>query len=93
MRPIKLDSDIQPLTEFRANTAFYIKQINVEQRPLVLTQHGKSVAVMLNVKDYEDLIEKSEMINDIKIAESQIDRGLGINHQKVIREIKRNITG
>lgn len=89
MRQIRLDTDIKPLSEFRSNTAFFIKQVNEERRPLVLTQHGKSIAVLLNVTDYENILEKSELIEDIKLAESQIEKGLGINHEDVIKKIKQ----
>ncbi len=51
MRQIRLDNDIQPLSEFRSRTAFLIKQVNEDKRPLILTQHGKSIAVVLSVSD------------------------------------------
>lgn len=91
MRHIRLDDDIQPLSEFRARTAFFIKQVNEERRPLVLTQHGKSIAVVLNVSDYENMLEKNEMIEDIKLAEYQIENGLGISHQDAIKQINRKM--
>ncbi|NOE70456.1 type II toxin-antitoxin system Phd/YefM family antitoxin, partial [Vibrio cholerae] len=47
MSRIHLDQDIQPLSEFRAGVASFIKQINETRRPLVITQRGKGVAVVL----------------------------------------------
>jgi prevent-host-death family protein len=91
MRQIRLDTDIQPLSEFRSNTAYFIKQVNENQRPLILTQHGKSIAVVLNVKDYDNMIEKIELIEDIKIAESQIVNGLGISNEDAKKYIKKKI--
>jgi len=91
MKNIRLDSDIQSLSEFRSNTAFFIKQINTSRRPLVLTQHGKSIAVVLNVIDYENMIEKNEILKDIKLAEYQIENGLGIEHENAIKQIKGKI--
>ena len=91
MRQIRLDTDIQPLSEFRSNTAYFIKQVNENQRPIILTQHGKSIAVVLNVKDYDNMIEKIELIEDIKIAESQIENGLGISYEDAIKYIKEKL--
>jgi antitoxin YefM len=88
MRHIRIDTDIQPLSEFRSKTAFFIKQVNEQRRPLVLTQHGKSIAVVLNVNDYESIIEKQELIDDIELAEYQIEQGQGINHEKVLKKIR-----
>ena len=89
MKQIRLDSDIQPLSEFRSRTAFFIKQVNEEGRPLILTQHGKSIAVVLNVSDYENMREKNEMIEEIKLAEYQIEQGLGISQENAINQIIR----
>lgn len=47
MSRIHFDQDIQPLSEFRAGVASYIKQINETRRPLVNTRRGKGVAVVL----------------------------------------------
>ncbi len=91
MRHIRLGDDIQPLSEFRSRTAFFIKQVNEDRRPLVLTQHGKSIAVVLSVSDYENMLEKNEMIEDIELAEYQIEHGLGKTHEDVIKQIKRKM--
>ena len=53
MSRIHFDQDIQPLSEFRAGVASYIKQINETRRPLVITQRDKGVAVVLDVAEYE----------------------------------------
>ena len=45
MSRIRLDQDIQPLSEFRAGVTSFIRQINETHRPLVITQRGKGVAV------------------------------------------------
>jgi antitoxin YefM len=76
------------LSEFRSRTAHFIKQVNEDRRPLVLTQHGKSIAVVLTVSDYENLIEKQELIDDIRLAEYQIEQGLGTTHENVVKKIR-----
>ncbi|EHS1223292.1 type II toxin-antitoxin system Phd/YefM family antitoxin, partial [Vibrio parahaemolyticus] len=53
MSRIHFDQDIQPLSEFRAGVTSFIKQINETRRPLVITQRGKGVAVVLDVAEYE----------------------------------------
>jgi PHD/YefM family antitoxin component YafN of YafNO toxin-antitoxin module len=55
----------------------------------VITQHGKSSAVLLGVKEYESLIEKIEILQDIQLSEKQISEGLGINHNKVKNTISK----
>ncbi len=56
MEGIDLENDIRPLSEFRANTASLVRQVKKTGRPLVLTQHGKSTVVLLDVRHYQNLV-------------------------------------
>ncbi|NHZ85491.1 MAG: type II toxin-antitoxin system prevent-host-death family antitoxin, partial [Planctomycetia bacterium] len=64
MRHINFEDDIKPLSEFRANSANFIKQIKDTKRPLILTQHGKSAAVLIDVAEYQATIEKLELLQE-----------------------------
>jgi len=81
MSRIRLDQDIQPLSAFRAGVASYIRQINETHRPLVITQRGKGVAVVLDVAEYEAMQEKIEMLEEIQQAESELASGLGVSNE------------
>ncbi|MBT4289081.1 MAG: type II toxin-antitoxin system Phd/YefM family antitoxin [Deltaproteobacteria bacterium] len=83
MQRIKLDQDIKPLSEFRANATACIKQVTETRRPLIITQHGKSSAVLMDVQEYERLLEKIELLQDIKLAEAQLDQNQGLSHKNV----------
>ena len=75
MKQINFKNDIKPLSEFRANAANFVKQIKETKRPLILTQHGKSSAVLIDVGEYQSIIEKIELLQDVQIAEHQIAEG------------------
>lgn len=75
MQKISLEQDIKPLSEFRANAAGFIEQINKTGRPIVLTQNGKGAAVVLGVAAYDALMEKMELLEEISIAEVQMNGG------------------
>ena len=68
MKRIILDKDILSVSDFRANANSLLKQIKKTKRALVLTQHGKSSAVVLDVSEYEHLLEEIELLRDIKTA-------------------------
>jgi prevent-host-death family protein len=82
MRAINIVDDIKPISEFRANSAAVIEQVRESGRPVVLTQNGRSAAVLLDVRVYEQLMEKLEVLADIHLAERQIERNEGIPHEK-----------
>ena len=87
MPKVRPTVDIQPLTAFRANVAGFIDQVRSTHRPLVLTQHGRSAAVLLGASDYEALVDEVELLRNIAVAERQIDEGLGIPHEEVVRRL------
>ncbi|MCA2017050.1 type II toxin-antitoxin system Phd/YefM family antitoxin [Vibrio tritonius] len=81
MNRIRFDQDIRPLSEFRSGVASFIKQINETRRPLVITQRGKGVAVVLDVEEYEAMQEKIELLEEMRTAEAQLASGLGISNE------------
>jgi prevent-host-death family protein len=81
----KLSQDIQPLSEFRANTARFVRHVQETRRPLVLTQRGRGTAVLLDINEYERLLDRAELAEDVRVAEAQLDRGEGVPHD-VARE-------
>jgi antitoxin YefM len=82
MTRLRLDEDIKPLSEFRANAVALVEQVRETRRPLVLTQRGHSTAVVLGVSEYERLLDQVEMTRDVHQAEHQLDAGLGIPHEE-----------
>lgn len=86
MHPIRFSRDIRSLTEFRSNAAAFIRQVRRTRRPLVLTQHGRSAAVLLDVEEYERLIERAELLDDVATAE-QLERGEGIDHDQAKTQV------
>ncbi|MCG8458180.1 MAG: type II toxin-antitoxin system Phd/YefM family antitoxin [Holophagales bacterium] len=81
MRRLSLREDIRPVTEFRSNTASLIEQVQRTKRALVLTQRGHSAAVVMDVDEYERLLEELELLRDIQRAEEQLQRGEGVSHE------------
>lgn len=80
MQPINIKEDIHPLSDFRAGVSLYIKQVAKTKRPLVITQHGKGVAVLANIAEFEAMQTRLELLEDIYKAETQIKDGLGVSH-------------
>ena len=93
MSRIHFDKDIQPLSEFRAGVASYIKQINETRRPLVITQRGKGVAVVLDVAEYEAMQEKIELLEELRMAEAQLAAGSGVSNNDARAQVMARIKG
>jgi len=90
VRP-RFSQDIRPLSEFRANAAAFIQQVRSTRRPLVLTQHGRGAAVLLDIHEYERLIEQTELLQDVHTAEQQLAADQGIDHEEAKAEVLRRL--
>ena len=66
MPKVKPSEDIRPLSEFRAKMAAFIDQVRDTGRPVFLTEHGRSAAVLLAVSEYEALVEALELLPDVR---------------------------
>jgi prevent-host-death family protein len=88
---INLGSDIKPVSEFRANAAGLIDQMKASGRPLVLTQRGRSAAVVLDVIEYERLLSEIELLRDIREGEDQIAAGAFLSNREAKAELRRRL--
>lgn len=88
---VELDQDIRSLSEFRKNAASFIERIQKQKRSIVLTQHGKSAAVLVDVSEYQRMIDKLDMMEDLLEAERQIARGEVYSHEEAKKRIKENL--
>ncbi|MCC5933308.1 MAG: type II toxin-antitoxin system Phd/YefM family antitoxin [Balneolales bacterium] len=88
---LDINKDIQPVSEFRKHAADFIDRIKTEKRPIVLTQHGKSAAVLVDVSEYQRMQEKIELMEDLLEAERQISAGRVLTHEEAKQRIKENL--
>lgn len=76
MRP---SEDIRSLSDFRANVAGAVRDVRRRRRPIFLAQHGRGAAVLMDVSEYEALLEELELLRDVRTAERQLAAGRGVS--------------
>ena len=82
MPKMKFTEDIRPLSEFRSNVAEVVGHVRNTRRAVILTQHGRSAAVLVDVESYEKLLEEAEILRDVRTAEIEIAGRKGISHRR-----------
>jgi antitoxin YefM len=91
-RRLKLNTDIRPVSEFRANAAELIEHVRSSRRPLVLTQRGHSAAVVLDVAEYERMVDEIDLLSDVRTAIQQIEAGQAISNRDAKAELRRRFS-
>ncbi len=69
---INLSKDIHPLTNFKRNTAVFVKRMKRSRRPFVLTVKGKAEIVIQDAGSYQTLLDRIDELE----AVAAIRRGL-----------------
>jgi prevent-host-death family protein len=88
---LSLEQDIRPLSEFRRNSAQFISNLKKGNRTIVLTQHGKSAAVLVDVASYQRMLDKMELMEELIEAERQITIGDVVSNEEAKRQILLNL--
>lgn len=90
IRPsINLANDVLPLSEFRVKLRECVARTRRTHRPILITQNGKSASVLLSVEDFERLRETFELFEDVRAAESEIERGETFSTPEVEAYLKK----
>jgi len=68
---VRLDQDVRPLSQFRASVAEYVNQVCVTGHPLLITQHGRGMVVIIDVREFEAMRQRLEQLERDPTAREQ----------------------
>jgi prevent-host-death family protein len=79
---INLESDIRPVSDFRARASETLQHVRDTGRPVVLTQRGRSVAVLVDVASYQRLLDELEALRDVHMGLADVEAGRVVAHDE-----------
>jgi prevent-host-death family protein len=88
----KLSEDLRPLSDLKTQTSEVIHQVQESGRPVVLTRHGRGVAVVLSIEAFEELQSSADRLRlqrAVEEAEQDIAEGNWVEHSRVVAKLKR----
>lgn len=88
MSTIQLDQDIRSLSDFRANAAAFIEHVKTNRRPLIITQHGRSSVVLIDVEDYQKMLDKIRLLEELAAARKELTENQGVEHSTFVNELR-----
>jgi antitoxin YefM len=83
---------LRPVSDLEQRTSEVIQQVQDTGCPLMLTQNGREVAVLLSVEAFEGLrieTERPELQQAVEEAEIEMAEGKWVEHAEVIGTLKR----
>lgn len=75
MKGIKLSEDVRPITELKTRAAELVDQARTTHRPILLTRHGRGIAVLLDLEEYESLSERAAFVQAVEEGAQAVREG------------------
>ncbi len=66
MRETKFSEDVHPLTDLKTRASLLVDHVRRSRRPVLLTRRGRGVAVLLDLEEYERLIDCASFIEAVE---------------------------
>ena len=73
----------QSVAEFSANIGATVDRIRKTQDPLVLTENGQGVAVLVDIESFRSLLDELELLRDVQQGSADLEAGRVIPHEEV----------
>jgi len=84
---VKFSEDIVPLGDMKVNPGKIVRRVDETGRPVLLTSHGRGVAVVQSLSDYEALQQERDFMRAVVAGLADIDA----DHVASLDEVKRRL--
>ena len=85
---LNLVEDIKSISYVKSNTAEVMRQIEEKNNPVVITQNGEAKAVLMDVRQYQAIIDTINLLKILSIGEKDIKNNRIYTHEQVQKKVK-----
>jgi prevent-host-death family protein len=84
---VKFSEDVVPLGEMKVNPGKIVRRIDETGRPVLLTSHGRGVAVIQALDEYEAAQEERDFMRAVVAGLADIEAGRVMSLDEVVRSL------
>lgn len=85
---MNFSESIKPVSYVKVNIAKIIRQLNEGQEPMIVTQNGEAKAVVIDIKQYEQMQETLAILQMIAQGDKSLAQGKHRPAKQAFRELK-----
>ena len=82
--PVRFSEDVKQVSELKTHCAEIIGQVRRTHRPVLLTRRGRGVAVLLDIDEYERLVERQVFLDAVEEGARAVAHGDLHSHEKAL---------
>ena len=83
--------DVRPVSDLRQNMAEVMESIDTENRPVILTKHGRGKYILLSINTYNKLTALSELYEAIDEGIEDIEAGRVSDFREFAKELREKM--
>ena len=93
MPKVRLSEDLTPISDFRVRTAELVAKVKKTKRPIILTQRGRSAAVLEDIQEYERRTDRLELLESVLAGLRAAERGEVVPHKQAMAALDKVLHG
>ncbi len=80
---------VELVTNLKRHATRIIEELNRDNEPVLITQHGKPAAYLVDVKSFENLGKRTELLEGLARGEAAIQDGRVVSHGEAKKRMSR----
>ncbi len=84
---VKFSEDVVPLGDMKINPGKIVRRVDETGRPVLLTSHGRGVAVLQALGEYEAAQEERDFMRAVVAGLADIEAGRVMSLDEVVRSL------
>lgn len=88
---MQLHSDIKPISWLKNNAKLMVESVAETGNPMVITQNGEAKAVVMNVRDYDQMQQSLALLRMLADSSADVDAGNLRDSDDVFADIRNVI--
>ncbi len=84
---VKFSEDVVSLGDMKVNPGKIVRRVDATGRPVLLTSHGRGVAVLQGLDEYEAAQEERDFIRAVVAGLADVEAGRVMSLDEVVRSL------
>lgn len=88
---MKYSEAVKPISYLKSHASSVLREVNENQKTMIITQNGEAKAVLLDVKEYERLQDSLALLKIVALGKKNVAEGRVKTANKAFKSVRKRI--
>ena len=88
---MKFSEAVKPISYLKTHAASVLREVNENQKTMIITQNGEAKAVLLGVKEYERLQDSLALLKIVALGKKSVAEARVKTASKAFQSVRKRI--